>query len=73
MAVLAWLARPGSFPTLAVEPRVVQDASEGGEGYPTNGPNNAVVVGPARSLYGLVTVVRHAVFAVLHLITVMIY
>ena len=82
-----------AFPVLALEPRIAQDAIEGGEGYPTpmlavsglarstleshitktnahlpenaqlsiglqNGAKFAVVVGPARSLYGLVTALR---------------
>ena len=82
-----------AFPLLALEPRIAQDAIEGGEGHPTpmlavsglarstldshiaktnehlpenaklyiglhNGAKNAVVVGPARSLYGLVTALR---------------
>lgn len=82
-----------AFPVVAVEPRIVRDAIEGGEGHPTpmlavsglgrstldaqitktnahlpanaklsvglnNGPKNAVVVGPARALYGLVTALR---------------
>jgi fatty acid synthase subunit alpha len=93
-----WLLYSGlrgqeAFPHLALEPRIAQDAIEGGEGYPTpmlavsglarstldshiaktnahlpenaqlfiglhNGAKNAVVVGPARSLYGLVTALQ---------------
>lgn len=82
-----------AFPVLALEPKVVHDCIEGGEGAPTpmlavsglgrtaldaqiqktnkhlttnaqlsvalnNGPKNAVVVGPAKALYGLVTALR---------------
>lgn len=82
-----------AFPVVTVEPRIVQDAIEGGKGHPTpmlavsglaratlnaqitqtnahmaenaklsvglnNGPKNAVVVGPARALYNLVTALR---------------
>lgn len=82
-----------AFPVLSVEPKIVQDSIEAGEGHPTpmlavsglarntlesqigktnkhlaansqlsiglnNGPKNAVVVGPARALYGLATALR---------------
>ncbi|KAJ7808688.1 fatty acid synthase beta subunit [Mycena olivaceomarginata] len=54
-----------AFPIIALEPSIVEDSVEGGEGMPTpmfgslhNGPRAFVVTGPARSLYGLVTHLR---------------
>ncbi|KAI4523665.1 FabD/lysophospholipase-like protein, partial [Schizophyllum commune Loenen D] len=63
LKAVRWLFYSGlraqqAFPVVAVEPSIVADSVEGGEGVPSTMLLAFVITGPARALYGLVQNLR---------------